>query len=51
MANSSILALPSITAPADFRRATTVASYGAMKLSRIRDPQLVRTPSVQKMSL
>ncbi len=26
MANSSMLALPSMTAPADFRRATTVAS-------------------------
>ena len=37
--------------PAFFRRSTTVASYGATKLSSIREPQDVFTPAVQKMSL
>ena len=39
-----MLVLPSVTAPAASRRATAVASYGAMKLSSIFEPQLVRTP-------
>jgi len=51
MANSSMLVLPSMTAPARFNFATTVASYGETKLSSMREPQVVRTPSVQKMSL
>ena len=42
---------PSMTMPASSRRADTVASYGATKLSSMREPQLVFTPSVQKMSL
>src|SRR5215469_10475130 len=51
IANSSMLVLPSMTAPADFSFATTVASYGATKLSSMREPQVVRTPAVQKRSL
>src|SRR5919108_3031423 len=51
MANSSMLVLPRVTMPASFSRATTVASYGDTKLSSIREPQLVLTPCVQKMSL
>src|SRR3989304_1285 len=50
MANSSMLVLPIITIPALFNFSTTVASYGAIKLSSIFDPQEVFTPSVQKMS-
>src|SRR2546422_4487271 len=37
IANSSMLVLPSITAPAPARRSTTVASYGGTKVSRIFD--------------
>ena len=37
--------------PALFRRSTIVASYGATKLSSMRDPHDVFTPVVQKMSL
>jgi hypothetical protein len=51
MANSSMFVLPSDTAPASASRFTTVASYGETKLSSMRDPQLVLTSSVQKMSL
>src|SRR6185436_1579923 len=51
MANSSMFVLPSVTMPAAFSFSTTVASYGDTKLSSIREPQLVRTPCVQKMSL
>ena len=51
MANSSMLVLPNITVPAAARCSTTVALYGAVKLSSIFDPQLVFTPWVQKMSL
>ena len=51
MANSSMFVLPIITQPAALSFVTTVASYGATKLSSIRDPQVVRMPSVQKMSL
>src|SRR5262245_35998927 len=51
MANSSQLSLPRTTAPARFRRATTVASYGGTKCSRMREPAVVRIPAVQMMSL
>src|SRR5688500_9002098 len=51
MANSSMLVLPSITMPAALSFSTTVASYGDTKLSSMREPQLVLTPRVQKMSL
>src|SRR3970282_2771842 len=44
MANSSILVLPSITAPAALRRTITVASYGGTKFSRIFEEQGVPTP-------
>src|SRR5688572_17580636 len=51
MANSSMLVLPSVTMPDALSFSTTVASYGDTKLSSMREPQLVRTPAVQKMSL
>ena len=51
IANSSMFVLPSMTTPACASRSTTVASYGATKFDSIREPQVVRTPSVQKMSL
>ena len=51
MANSSMLVLPSITAPAALRRTITVASYGGTKFSRIFEEQVVRTPLVQITSL
>ena len=51
IANSSMLSLPSRIAPATLSRATTVASYGGTKRSRIFDPQVVRMPRVQKRSL
>src|SRR5690349_12115337 len=51
MANSSMFVLPSVTIPDAFSFSTTVASYGDTKLSSMREPQLVRTPLVQKMSL
>src|ERR1035437_2347126 len=41
MANSSILVLPTMTAPASPNRVTTVASYGGRQPSRIRDEQVV----------
>src|SRR5437660_924661 len=50
IANSSQLVLPMTTAPARSRRATAVASYGGTKDSRIRDPAVVRTPRVQRLS-
>ena len=40
-----------MTVPADFRPATMVASYGETKFESIFEPQVVRTPSVQKISL
>src|SRR6185312_6363893 len=46
IANSSLLSLPSITAPSRQRCALTVDSYVGVKLSRIREPAVVRTPSV-----
>jgi len=51
IANSSMLPLPSITAPAAARRAMTVASYGGTKPSSILEPQVVVTPRVQRTSL
>src|SRR5512139_1270384 len=51
MANSSMFALPTITVPASRSRVTSVASYGDTKLCSIREPQVVLTPRVQKMSL
>src|SRR5688500_16713908 len=51
IANSSMFALPIITIPASRRRLTTVASYGETKFDSIREPQVVSTPAVQKMSL
>src|SRR5262245_10514850 len=51
MANSSMLVLPSVTMPPALSFSTTVASYGDTKLSSMREPQLVFTPVVQKMSL
>ncbi len=50
IANSSMLSLPSITAPASARRAVTVDSYGGMKPFRIFDAHVVSIPRVQKMS-
>ncbi|MCY1436086.1 hypothetical protein D9M71_522010 [compost metagenome] len=46
-----MLVLPRVTMPAAASLATTVASYGALKLSSIFEPQLVRTPLVQNRSL
>src|SRR4051812_7473239 len=51
IANSSMLHLPSSTAPAASNCSITCASYGLVKLASIFDPQVVRTPLVQKMSL
>src|SRR5262249_37406909 len=51
IANSSQFVLPMRTAPAAFNRATTVALYGGTKCSRILDDAVVRTPSVQMLSL
>src|SRR5690349_16190585 len=51
MANSSMFVLPKLTTPARLSNVTTVASYGDTKLDNMREPQVVKTPSVQKMSL
>src|SRR3954470_6564244 len=51
MANSSMLALPSITAPAFHKFWVTVDSYGGTKLPSILLPAVVRTPLVQNRSL
>ena len=51
MANSSMLVLPMKTASAARSRSTAVASYGAMKCSRIFEPQVVRPPRTQRTSL
>src|SRR5512134_466345 len=51
IANSSRLVLPRITAPAAPNCSMTCASYGATKLARILDPQVVSHPRAQKMSL
>jgi hypothetical protein len=51
IANSSQFVLPTITAPAASRRRTTVASYGGMKSSRIRDDAVVNIPRTLMLSL
>src|SRR5688572_7867193 len=51
IANSSQLVLPTMTAPAASSLETAVASYGGMKLSRMRDDAVVRRPLVQRLSL
>ena len=51
IANSSLLSLPSITAPSAQRLAVTVDSYVGVKSSRMLLQAVVRTPSVQKRSL
>ncbi len=51
MANSSIFTLPKVTKPAALAFATTVASYGEIKLSSIFEPAVVLIPWVQKISL
>jgi hypothetical protein len=51
MANSSMLVLPSTTAPDARSLSTTVALYGGTKFSRIRDEHVVGTPCVQITSL
>src|SRR5689334_10514407 len=48
MANSSMLVLPRMTAPASCRRVTTLASYGGTNRSRIRDPHVVGAPRMQR---
>ena len=50
MANSSRFALPTVTAPAAFRRATTVESTTGMNGSSIREAAVVRTPFVESRS-
>src|ERR1051326_5634429 len=51
IANSSMLVLPTITAPAAFSLATAVPSYGGTKLPRIFEQQVVRMPLVIKIFL
>src|SRR5262245_35299261 len=51
MANSSRLVLPMRTAPASASRCTTVASYGGLHPSRMRDEHVVGIPRVHKLSL
>ena len=51
MANSSRLVLPTMTAPAFHRLAVTVLSYCGTKPSRMCEPAVVCTPSVQNRSL
>ena len=51
IANSSMLVLPTVMAPAAANRVTTVASYGGSQPSRIRDEHVVGTPRVQRLSL
>src|SRR5690349_14559709 len=51
IANSSMFVLPTSTVPAAFRPCTTCASYGAVKLSSMRDPHVVRRPAVISTSL
>src|SRR6516165_4818868 len=50
IANSSQFVLPTMTAPADSSRETTVASYGGTYCSSMRDEAVVRTPRVQMLS-
>jgi hypothetical protein len=51
IANSSMLVLPSSTAPARSNCSITCASYGATNSERMREPQVVRQPFAQKRSL
>src|SRR4051794_7662209 len=51
IANSSMLSLPSMTAPSRQRLAVTVDSYGGTNPPRIREPAVDRTPRVQNRSL
>ena len=51
MANSSIFSLPNVTAPASFKRATTVASNGLMYCARIFEPAVVAKSRVTNTSL
>src|SRR5688572_22678769 len=44
IANSSMLVLPIVTAPAAFRRCTTCASYGETKFDSIFEPHVVSQP-------
>ena len=50
IANSSMLVLPRMTAPAASSRSITVASYGGTNRSRIFEPHVVRTPFVHSTS-
>src|SRR5205085_8126970 len=51
IANSSMLVLPSRTAPASRSLRVTVDSYGGRQPSRMRDPQVVGMSAVVKTSL
>src|SRR4051812_28348857 len=51
IANSSMLSLPSIPAPALRRLPLTVLSYGGLNPLKIRLPAVVSTPSVANRSL
>src|SRR5882724_12448623 len=51
IANSSLLSLPSITAPSRHRFDVMVDSYVGVKSSRIFEHAVVRTPLVQNRSL
>ena len=51
MANSSMLVLPTMTAPAAFSRSITVASKGGLKSLSMFEPQVVVMPCVQITSL
>lgn len=50
-ANSGVLVLPSRTAPAAFIRSTAMASSSGTKCSRIREPNVVLSPRVWRLSL
>src|SRR5262249_23047406 len=50
IANSSQFVLPIMTPPAATTRSTAVAVYGGRQPSRIRDPQVVGTPLVHRLS-
>ena len=51
MANSSMLVLPTMTAPACRSRLVTVDSYGGCQPARMREPQVVGMPTVVNTSL
>ena len=50
-ANSGVLVLPTMTPPAAFRRATEIASSAGTSCSKIREPNVVRSPAVCRISL